>query len=455
MPDFAIDSPSVVLGITVENVRCFKESAELSLVATSKANADVVREVPWREGGHPAKVVPVAGLFGANASGKSSFVEAIDDMRMYVVDSFRRSIGPGEHWPFLLDPASSTEPSRYQIDLVLDGVKTEYGFSLDAERVHEEWAYRYPNGRPTLLFRRAGENVEAGRTARSQTRAIAKLLRPDSLLLSAAGVANHPVLAALYSWFQRNLQLAAGRNREFRQALTIKMLEDPGTREHVLDMLRAADLGIVDARVTREALDPKLTERMERAIRELIGQESRASSGEQPIDEALLTSTGFALVHKAMGQDVSLPRGFESLGTLVWLGLVGVVLNSLTTGAVLIADELDASLHPALVAQIVSLFQDHRTNPRRAQLIFNSHDPTVLGDSNEDRLLGRDQIWFTEKGMDGRSRLYPLTDFSPRKNEAIERRYLRGRYGATPVFSQQEFERIILETEPVGAHVEG
>jgi AAA15 family ATPase/GTPase len=105
---------------------------------------------------------------------------------------------------------------------------------------------------------------------------------------------------------------------------------------------------------------------------------------------------------------------------------------------------LDASLHPVLVAHLISLFQDPSTNPGQAQLIFNSHDTTILGDSTVDRiegrsrrrLIGRDQIWFTEKANEGATRLYALSDLAPRKDEAIERRYLAGRYGATPIVSR-------------------
>ena len=109
-----------------------------------------------------------------------------------------------------------------------------------------------------------------------------------------------------------------------------------------------------------------------------------------------------------------------------------------------IADELDASLHPKLVAQLISLFQSPRTNPRCAQLIFNAHDVTVLGDS-EHRLLGRDQIWFTEKGADGATTLYSLAEFSPRNDEALERRYMKGRYGALPVLDHSALEQAVVE----------
>jgi hypothetical protein len=136
--------------------------------------------------------------------------------------------------------------------------------------------------------------------------------------------------------------------------------------------------------------------------------------------------------------NVDLDPNDESLGTLVWFGLIGPVIDSLAKGSVFLADELDSSLHPALVSQLVRLFQDPETNPHRAQLIFNSHDATLLGDSGT-RQLGRDQIWFTEKLRGGSTRLYPLIDLEPRKEEAVGRRYLAGRYGATPILSDHEF----------------
>jgi hypothetical protein len=442
MPSPVAHGASVLLAFRAENVRSFRDQIELSMVATSMAEPRFVRQVDWREGGRSIGVVPVAGVFGPNASGKSNLLEAMDDMRMYVLESFRRDLLLGEHWPFGLDPESGERPSRYEVDLVLEGVRTEYGFALDRERIVEEWAFRYPRGRAALLFHRRGEEVEVGASGRGETRTVEKLLRPNSLLLSAAAAANHSLLLPLHQWFRRNLHLAHERNRPNRQAFTIEQLSDEDEREHILNMLRAADLGIVGAKEHAIHLDPRMKERMERAIRVMIGDEIRLEDDE--LERVLnVERFGFTLIHQGAEDNIELLPGCESQGTLVWLGLVGAVISALTDGAVLLADELDASLHPALVAELIRLFQDPRTNPNRAQLIFNSHDPRILGDSSEDRLLGRDQIWFTEKLADGNSRLYPLTDLRPRKHEAIERRYLDGRYGAMPILSRQDFNRIM------------
>jgi uncharacterized protein len=442
MPDPVAHGASMLLAFRAENVRSFRDQIELSMIATSQSEQRFVRQIDWRQGGQPIGVVPVAGVFGANASGKSNLLEAMDDMRMYVLESFRRDLRPGEHWPFGLDSESRKRPSRYEVDLVLEGVRTEYGFALDRERIVEEWAFRYPHGRSALLFHRRAEEVEVGASGRGETRTVERLLRPNSLFLSAAAAANHSLLLPLHQWFRRNLQLAHERNRPGRQAFTIKQLSDDDDREHVLDMLRAADLGIVGAKEHAIRLDPRVKERMERAIRLMVGDEVRLEDDD--LERVLnVERFGFTLVHQGAQDNVELMPESESLGTLVWLGLVGAVIAALTDGAVLLADELDASLHPALIAELIRLFQDPQTNPNRAQLIFNSHDPTVLGDSSEDRLLGRDQIWFTEKLADGNSRLYPLTELRPRKHEAIGRRYLDGRYGALPILSRQDFDRIV------------
>jgi len=439
MPERAPDSASVLLAFRGENVRSFRDEFVLSVVATTVAEPDVRRSVHWREGGSTIDVLPVAGLFGANASGKSNALRAMADMRDLVLGSFRRGTPTGglPQRPFRLDPEAVNRPSRFEIDLVLDGVRHQYGFTFDREQVIDEWAVHFPKGRSVLLFSRKGLEVELGARERARGRAATELLRPNALFLSTAASANHPLLLPLYGWFERNLLLAEAQSRDRRQLITARMLDDPKHSLKVLEFLRAADLGIEGAK-TKE-LDPKLRERLERVMQVLL--EDEIAAAEAPIDEMLVNPS---LLHRGVSGEIEFEMAEESLGTLVWFGIVGPVVRVLSDGAVFLADELDASLHPVLVAHLVALFQDAETNPRRAQLVFNSHDTTLLGDSAMERLeggpgrrlLGRDQIWFTEKANDGATRLYPLSDLAPRKDEATERRYLAGRYGAVPIVSR-------------------
>lgn len=141
------------------------------------------------------------------------------------------------------------------------------------------------------------------------------------------------------------------------------------------------------------------------------------------------------LLHRGVGGEYEIGQDDESRGTLQWFSLIGPVLGALGSGSMLLIDQLDTSLHPDLVREMLRVFQDTETNTGAAQLLFNSHDMRLLGDASRPRPLGRDQIWFTERGNDGSTRLYPLTDFEPRKQEAIGKRYLDGYYGARPIVS--------------------
>jgi len=454
-PDVTFATSSALLSFRAENVRSFRDEFLLSMLATALAEPEAKHAVPWREGGSKIDVLPVAGLFGANASGKSNVLRAIDDMRSIVVSSFRRGSPTGgmPQRPFRLARASSERPSRFEIDLVLDGIRHQYGFTIDREQVVDEWAVRFPKGRPVTLFSRDGMDVALGSSERAHGRSVIELLRPNALFLSTAASANHPLLLPLYSWFERCLLLAEARSRDRRQLLTTKMLNDPQQGPKVLNFLREADLGIEGA--STGEMDPEFRDRLERAVRILFEEDSDAP--EPHFDEPFIAQ----LQHRGTDGNVDFDIDEESLGTLVWLGMVGPVIKVLSEGSVLLADELDASLHPILVAHLISLFQDPETNPGQAQLIFNSHDTTILGDATVDRiegrshgrLVGRDQVWFTEKANDGATRLYPLSDLAPRKDEAIERRYLAGRYGATPIVSRSRFGTMAREL--TNGHKEG
>lgn len=431
---------SVLLSFSGENVRSFRDPFEFSLLATPMAEPAVVRDVRWREGGKPLAVLPAAAIFGSNASGKSNVLRAMDDMRRLVLTSFRSASPTGsvDRIPFRLDPDAADAPSTYEIDMVLDDVRHTYRFVVDDARVLSESAHAFPHGRARLLFERDGDAVQLGSAAGPKGRGAAELLRPNALFLSTAAAVNHPTLLPLYAWFTRNLILAEASSRDRRQAFTTQLLDDPDAQRRVIELLRAADLGITGA--VKRPIDPVLRERLQRVVSILMGTDGEADGGsEGPTFEEL----GVRLVHQGASGPIELEPEEESLGTRVWFGLVGPVLAALDHGSVFLADELDASLHPALVSQLVRLFNDPATNPRRAQLVFNTHDATLLGDSASERLLGRDQVWFTEKLADGATRLYPLSDLSPRKEEAVARRYLAGRYGAAPILADADFDAAV------------
>ena len=250
--------PAILIAFRAQNVRSFRDQVELSLLATRLSERGVPREIPWREGGKPISVLPAAGIFGANASGKSNLLMAMADMRMFVLQSFSQGKAGSRlpTRPFLLGENDGSEPSTYEIDLIVDGVRHEYGFRIDSERVHDEWAYSYPRGRQALLLQREGDTVQLGPQLRGKGRATEEILRSNALFLSTAAATNHPLFMPLYRWFQRNLLYADVRTRPARQALTAKLLEHDDRRPQILGLLREADLGVTD--VSRREFDPEL-----------------------------------------------------------------------------------------------------------------------------------------------------------------------------------------------------
>ena len=198
-------------------------------------------------------------------------------------------------------------------------------------------------------------------------------------------------------------------------------------------LLSAADLGILD--VERAPVNPKVAALRQRAMSLLQGEEGELASSDDYL--GLLFADTVRLKHRGANGGAILKSEFESQGTMAWVSLIGPMLDALDGGHVLLVDELDTSLHPHLVVRIVEMFQNLDENPRCAQLIFNTHDVGVMGDT-EQRALGRDQVWFTEKQPDGATSLYSLADFGPRHDEALGRRYLQGRFGAIPVVDPGE-----------------
>ncbi|MEV0712338.1 AAA family ATPase [Nocardia aurea] len=439
-----IKARTMLVAFRATNVRSFRDPLEFSMEGTAVSEPSVPRELPWRKGGRtPVRVLPVAGVFGANASGKTNLLRAMDDMRRIVLTSFagstsrrrkpRRILRP----PFKLDPGCVDAPSRYEVEVIIDGIRYEYGFEITDHEVISEWATHYPKGRPASIFKRSLRDLNfTGDLLSDQAKPLSRIMRPESLFLSVAGELEIPELEPLVKWFDENLLLCAAASRENRWHYTASLLKDESLREKVLNLIQIADLGITDVHTLRP--DAETLERIKKAFESLSDTDEESEPFE--IDED--TIVRFRMSHQGSHGVVDLDSAEESQGTLVWFGVAGPVISALTEGCVLLADELESSLHPELVAQLVKIFQDPKSNPNNAQLIFNSHEARLLGNSADDRTIGRDQAWFTEKDFDGSTRIYPLTDLNPRKSEAIARRYTEGRYGATPLVSGAEFHSL-------------
>jgi hypothetical protein len=411
----------VLIRFRVENFRSIKEAQEFSLVAAplSEHTHSLVHIERY-----DLDLLRTAAIYGPNASGKSSVIAAFRFMREAVVESQTkwRPDAPIPRVPFALSPKTVSAPSHFSVDLLIDAVRYEYGLVIDSERVLKEWLFAFPKGRRQEWFTRDANRTQEfvfSRFLSGENRSISGFTRPNSLFLSAAAQSNHPMLAPIYRWFA-GFWIVDSVSRNALTLVTTQLCLEDNYKTSIMELLSGADLGITGMDVEEEDLE-SFASRMNRPpddpeLLQLVGMLSGTASGVQ-------------LRHRAgQNQTVALPLEQESEGTRTLFGLSAWIVAVLQNGWVLAVDELDRSLHPHLALQIVALFNDPAVNRRNAQLVFNTHDTNLLDTS----VLRRDQIWFTEKGEDGGTRLFPLTDFRARKYENIERGYLQGRYGAVP-----------------------
>jgi ABC-type cobalamin/Fe3+-siderophores transport system ATPase subunit len=374
--------------------------------------------------------VPVVAVYGANASGKSNLLDALDFMASAVRDSFGRWSPEGgvPRRPFKLDPISAERPSAFVADMVVDGVRHTYGFTVDDQAVLDEWLYSYPEKRRRVLFERERGAVKVGSTVpemHSKLEVLEQLMRPNALFLSLAAQSNVAQVVPVYRYFCAGLAFRPTGHERADLRRFARMMRSVDSRSRVVELVRLADVGVNDVVVTSE---DSAVERLLRPAEYEIAASERAAEQIQFMHAGAVEAFDF---------------DEESDGTKSWVRLLPIVLDALDEGQILVVDEIDTSLHPKLTAQLVRLFQEPGTNPHRAQLVFTTHDTSLLGTMLGDEVLKRDQVWFVEKDEGGASKLYPLTDFRPRKGENTERRYLGGSYGAVPVLSERDFAEAV------------
>lgn len=422
----------MLLRFSVENFRSFKVQQDFSMIASGK-----IGDVPHAAFGVPflkQRVLPVAAVYGANASGKSTLFKALRFVERAVLESHNRWAPEREIQidPFLLDPGQSGLPSTFEVDFAVGGGRYRYGFSVTRARFTAEWLYSYPQGKQQKWFDRdvnRDEEFKFSRKMGGANQRIKELTRSNSLFLSAAAQNNHPVLRPLFQWFAQSLRIVMERDSDIIEGVTgSRLMRNESLQKSVVEILKLADLGITGIQVDsselpREALDVVLA--LAKGDPEV----------KKRIEEKGMTVEKISFTHQAGERSpVSMRFDHESKGTQSLVGLAPYIVEALSEGHVLCVDELDASLHPLIMSELIKLFCDPEVNARNAQLIFNTHDTNVLACG----ALRRDEIWFTSKKPDGQTELFALTDYHPRADENVARGYLQGRYGGVPFITGTE-----------------
>jgi hypothetical protein len=415
----------------VKNFRSLRDEQVLSLVASTDKSLQETHTLSTGIKAVPA-LLRSAAIYGANASGKSNLIKALQYMRGVVLES-ATAIQPGQTFivkPFRLDEESAGQPTEFEVTFLLDDDRYQYGFAMTPQRIISEHLLVYKAFKPQRWFQRyfddkTGKDVyEFGPGIKGAKSVWEGATRPNSLFLSMAVQLNSEILRPVFDWFVNRL-IVFNEVTPLAKQFSVNMLRQEDKRKEICDFLSAADISIADIdvvtrKVPSQAFHVDLTAGKTEVRAEEVEEHQLRFHHE--------TDKGKAVFELAD----------ESNGTRNLLFLSGPVLDILSKGVTLVIDELDTSLHTLLVRELVRLFHRPEVNTSGAQLIFTTHDTSLLDAPD---LLRRDQVWFVEKDRDQASSLVALSEFSPRKTEALERGYLLGRYDGVPFFSRHLVEK--------------
>jgi uncharacterized protein len=414
----------MLLEFTVENYRSIKEPVTLSAVAQKapkrkssaktkrgvKSDAEICPGFPVE--GWDMALLPVMAIFGANASGKSNVLHSLDYLLLLMNGTSAKGKSfffPTSHPPFALDGVSQHQPTKFDLHIAQMGDVYRYHLELLGRKVHKESLDYLPSitKRPRQLFRREWSNERSthvwknGEMFTGAHTQLEATLPPEELFISLLNRLNVDIVKPLNTFFQRCVGGSVLAPVELDNCLGAQLIKDltnkfPDIKTNVVNLLQQFDVGILDL----EFRTP--------------------NDGHH--------SGMYAIHQTTAGERILWRFEEESLGTQRLFGFACSMVIILAEGGLVLFDELGTNLHPKITAYIIQLFQNPKTNPKGAQLIFTSHDNTL----QRNQLLRRDQIWFTEKKADQSTDLYSLADFKVRNDLAIDKAYLDGRFGAVP-----------------------
>lgn len=385
----------MLLRFACSNFKSIKDRQEILFTAVKgvKNLPDAPRTV---EGYKKNQILPVIAVYGANASGKSNMLEALAFIKRAALRSHVDWENGIPRKPFRLDPACADLPSTFDIDFLIGSIRYHYGFSVDDEKVLEEWLYVVKPGRAQQVWfeRKAGEKTAYGGPIKADAVVLNAITRPASLILTSLFETNGPDALKIRKYVDGEIEFYNGR----AWVLETFDLSDVEKWVKIRKMMGYADIGITDIHI------------------------------ENSIINGVITKIEPVFFHNG---DINTPFYYndESNGTVSFFRMAGNLLAAIERGQCFCVDELETSLHPHLAQAIIRLFMTPETNPGGAQLFFTTHDTNLLGKD----IVRRDQVWLTEKDKGGATHVYPLSDFNINDNTDIETAYLEGRFGGVPL----------------------
>jgi AAA15 family ATPase/GTPase len=419
----------MLIEFNVTNFRSFLETQTFSMTANNAIELQTENTFDSGIAGLP-RFLHSAVIYGANAAGKSNLLVGLRFMKEFVLYSAKESQNGDKIkvTPFIFHQEKKTQPSEFEVLFIQEGVRYQYGFAVTEERVTDEWLFAYPERRAQRWFERkydfASQQEKWNFGKLKVRRKIWKeTTRSNALFLSTAIQLNSKQLKPVFDWFHKKLRV--GKSTEISLNNTFRQGKTDFGRYKILDFLNAADIKIADFQlITRRVSVENLPDDISPNLKKRLVTDVENQKTE------IITEVQF--FHPVIGgerqEKIALDLQEESDGTQRLFEFAGLCLEVLSNGKILAIDELNNSLHPNIVRFLIDLFHNPDLNKHNAQLIFTTHDTTVL----DEEIFRPDQIWFVEKDEENATQLYPLSDMSLRKNEGLQKEYLNGQYGALP-----------------------
>ncbi|MCH9276856.1 ATP-binding protein [Bifidobacterium amazonense] len=405
----------MLIRFAVSNFRSINKTTELSMVAVDENTSS-----PFYQPNIKVNLVPEAALYGANAAGKSNILLALQWLKYAVAASlkFWDDTVPIEQFALA---QKNNQSSSFELEMLVDDVHYEYYLDVNRQQIEYEAVYITKKFERICLFERQEDDVVFDNRVMRQD-AIQELLTSRTLILSVIARYREPnVIKFVDSILNMRLMGESIENYQMLSLLdsvtqTRQLFDDDNMpqptlfdeidtvavyrerRKRALAWLQMADLGISGVRIIK---DPDRRRRKNMDVH---------------------------LLHTTQGGDFPLDFSQESEGTKVWFNLIGPILDVLDSGSLMVFDELDASLHPVLSAQLLKIFRDPEINVNGAQILFSSHDTSLM------KYLHSDEIWIVEKrnGATGLSSLASFDSERVRKSVDLESGYLHGHFGGIP-----------------------
>ena len=423
----------MILELSIQNFLSFKDKVTFSFDATSDNTLEDYYVVTQDDG---TRILKMAMVYGANASGKSNLIEAFDFLTFFLFNIPEGKNEKTDFIPFLFDKTKN-EPGSFELIFYINGIKYKYELLIDHNTVYSEVLLFYPGPQPALVFKRIHDKsnntsiVEFGSKIKISQQANEsiqlKTLKNQSVFAAYSQVnVSIPELDKAVDWFSNKFINSIDPYDNLTRFSDQLISNNDKIKKHALDFILKADFNISDILFKDEI--KKVPESFLKMIEDApVPEEEKAKVKKEKAIHIQKTIFKHKIIKDDKEEFYSLPEERQSKGTIRYYGLSGPFYDLIEEDAFLPIDEIGSSLHPLLVIHFIKEFLK---KSKKAQLIFTTHNLSLLMEKD---ILRKDAVWFTEKALDGSTSLFSLSDFNFRKELSFYNAYKQGKFGAIPV----------------------